>query len=367
MEPADQVQEAIRLQGIRLGQQAGEISALHQGMESMHANVQRLVKQVTPQLQPAPPAPPGLSPRHGSGPRLPAPERYEGDPGSCRSFLSTCSLVFELQPSSFLSERSRVAYVITLLSGRAREWGTAVWDANAPECQTFTQFAQAMRGVFDRSVTGPAATHQLFRIRQGQRPVSDYAIEFRSLAASAGWGEGELHWAYFNGLSDCLLDELNTCDLPTSLDGLVKLTLCVDARLADRRVSRHLRDPDRSQERSCARSRAPPRATEAPDPEPMLVGRTKLSGSERQRHRDHHLCLYCGEAGHVLSSCPVKDHGLSVSEGILTGVTDSSAPTASNAGISARISWGGTQLQESRHVAPAPSGVRLRDQPPRRH
>ena len=34
-----------------------------------------------------------------------------------------------------------------------------------------------------------------------------------------------------------------------------------------------------------------------------------------------------------------------MSEGILTGVTESSAPTASNPGISARISWKGTQLQ----------------------
>ena len=197
----------------------------------MRANVQRLVELVTPQMaaQPAPPAPPGFSPHHGSEPRLPAPEHYEGDPGSCRSFLSTCSLIFELQPSSFPSERSRVAYVITLLSGRAREWGTAVWDANAPECQIFTQFTQPMREVFDQSVAGPAATRQLFRIQQGQRPVSDYAIEFRTLAASAGWGERELHGAYFNGLSNHLLDELNTCDLPTSLDGQVELTLRVDA------------------------------------------------------------------------------------------------------------------------------------------
>ena len=177
MEPADQVQEAIRLQGIRQGQQAGEITALHQGMETIRANVQHLVERLTPQMaaQPTPPPPPGILPRASAEPRLPAPERYEGDPGSCRSFLSTCSLVFELQPSSFPTERSRVAYVITLLSGRACEWGTAVWEANAPECQTFSQFAQAMRGVFDRSVSGPAATRQLFRIRQGQRSVSDYA------------------------------------------------------------------------------------------------------------------------------------------------------------------------------------------------
>ena len=167
-----------------------------------------------------------------------------------------------------------MAYVITLLSRRACEWGTAVWEANAPECQTFTQFAEAMRGVFDRSVAGPAATRQLFRIWQGQRPVSGSGLLPPPQAGERGNSTGQ----YFNGLSDRLLDELNTCDLPTSLDGLVELTLRVDARLADRRTSRHLRD--RSRERSCTRSRAPTRATEAPDMEPMQVGRAKLSVSE---------------------------------------------------------------------------------------
>ena len=125
MEPADPVQEAIRPQGIRLGQQAREISALHQGIR---ANNQHLVARLTPHMA-APPAslpPPGITSCPSSEPRLPVPERYEGEPGSCRSFLLTCSLVFELQPSSFPSERSRVVYVITLLSGRACEWGTVV-------------------------------------------------------------------------------------------------------------------------------------------------------------------------------------------------------------------------------------------------
>ena len=65
MEPADQVQEAICLQGVRLGQQAGEISALHQGMETIRANVQYLVERLTPQLvaQPTPPLPPGILPQ----------------------------------------------------------------------------------------------------------------------------------------------------------------------------------------------------------------------------------------------------------------------------------------------------------------
>ena len=64
MEPADQVQEAIRLQGVRLRQQAGEISALHQGMETIRASFQHLVERITPQMvaQPASPPPPGIAP-----------------------------------------------------------------------------------------------------------------------------------------------------------------------------------------------------------------------------------------------------------------------------------------------------------------
>ena len=95
MEPVDQVQEAVRLQGIHLGQQAGEIAALHQGMETIRSNVQHLVDRLTPQLvaQPTPPSPPGILPRASIEPRLPAQERYEGDPGSCQSFLFTCSQV----------------------------------------------------------------------------------------------------------------------------------------------------------------------------------------------------------------------------------------------------------------------------------
>ena len=78
MEPADQVQEAVRLQDVRLRQQAGEISALHQGMETIRANVQLLVERLTPQLvaQPTPPPPTGILPQASIKPRLPAPKRY---------------------------------------------------------------------------------------------------------------------------------------------------------------------------------------------------------------------------------------------------------------------------------------------------
>ena len=128
----------------------------------------------------------------------------------------------------------------------------------------------------------PDATRQLFWIGQGQRSISDYAIEFRTLAASAEWGERELHGAYYNGLTERLLDELSTCELPVSLEALVELTLRIDARLADRRASRCLRDSDSSREGPHVRVQAPFHAADMPEAEPMQVGCTKLSMGERQ-------------------------------------------------------------------------------------
>ncbi len=111
--------------------------------------VQALVAQVselTTQLQllrspAAPPTPPILpvpgnnNPQHE--PRLPTPEVYAGDPNLCRAFLTKCSLFFSLQPQTFATEASKVALVLTLLSGKAALWGTAVWENCHPCCSSF--------------------------------------------------------------------------------------------------------------------------------------------------------------------------------------------------------------------------------------
>ncbi|KAK3517835.1 hypothetical protein QTP70_021016 [Hemibagrus guttatus] len=40
---------------------------------------------------------------------LPPPQCFSGDPSACRGFLTQCSLTFELQPSSFPSDRAKVS------------------------------------------------------------------------------------------------------------------------------------------------------------------------------------------------------------------------------------------------------------------
>jgi hypothetical protein len=50
-------------------------------------------------------------------PRLPPPECFNGEQSTWWAFLAQCALVFKLQPTYFPSDRSKIAYLITLMSG----------------------------------------------------------------------------------------------------------------------------------------------------------------------------------------------------------------------------------------------------------
>ena len=135
---------ALENQGTLLGKQQQELLTTRQTVANITTEMQHLrldsARSTSTEAQ--------------REPRLPAPPTYAGEPGTCRSFLSQCSLIFELQASTFSSERSRVAYVITLLTGRAREWGTALWEAHDPGCYNFDALSKEMKRVFDRSHVG---------------------------------------------------------------------------------------------------------------------------------------------------------------------------------------------------------------------
>ncbi len=59
-----------------------------------------------------------------------------------------------------------------------------------------------MRRVFDCAIVGREAARMLADLRQEDKTVSDYSIEFRTLAAECKWNE-EAQWDVFlHGLAD---------------------------------------------------------------------------------------------------------------------------------------------------------------------
>ncbi|XDV17972.1 hypothetical protein PO909_023760 [Leuciscus waleckii] len=209
-----------------------------------------------------------------------------------------------LKHSSFPTEKSKVAFVITLLSGRAALWGTTVWEQGHDCLESFQTFSTELKKVFNRAVAGKEAARVLADLRQDHRSVTDYSIEFRTLAAECKWNS-EAQWDMFlHGLADRIQNEIYTLELPATLDGLIDLAIRVDASLQRRGLL-------------VQRGRVPAMEVHPVfpsgdavgpsfDPEPMQVGRARLSREEKERRRAQGLCLYCGAGGHFASKCPVK-------------------------------------------------------------
>jgi len=296
-----------------------ETSARHnQHLETLSNQLQQLMK---PRQTPAdsPPTCPSVPTVPGPEPRLSALERFSGAPGTCRSFLTLRKLTFELQPLTYPTDRSRLAFMITQHTGQARDWGTAKWEKQLAFCSSVTDFSEGLWKVFDHATPGREAARGLLNLAQGNRRVTDYSIEFRTLTAESDWNASSLTDAFYNGLSDGIKDELAARDPPTDLDVLVATAIRIDGRLQERRRERALVSTPLSLPRPPA---SPPTSmfslpASAPrDPvEPMQLGRTRLSSAERQRRQRENCWMYCGQGGHYVSSCPVNDRAHQESRG----------------------------------------------------
>ena len=92
-----------------------------------------------------------------------------------------------------------------------------------------------MKRVVDRSKHRHEAARELLHImRQGQRSVSDYAINFQTLATSSGCNADALFDTFLNGLSEEIKDELIAHDLPQTCDALVNLAIRINTRMQQR-------------------------------------------------------------------------------------------------------------------------------------
>ncbi len=299
MDPAKEgpFRSAVELQGAMLGKHEEELSASRHAVESLTAQVSDLSAQLLHLRHESS----SQNRLHSSEPRINNPPCYAGEPTECRAFLTQCEVVFSLQPQTYAADRARIAYVVSLLTGRARGWATAAWEAQASCCGHYELFKGEMIKVFDRSVHGREASRLLAVLHQGERSVADFAIEFRTLATTCEWNEPALVARFLEGLNIDLREEIYAREPPAQFDQLVELAIRLERCFEQRRRVRG----------SVSRQReAPPSAFDSsvsrPEPEPMQLGGIRLSPTERQRRIINRLCLYCGAAGHFASSCLLK-------------------------------------------------------------
>ncbi|KAL0154036.1 hypothetical protein M9458_050695, partial [Cirrhinus mrigala] len=176
VQPAPTTDPATVLQiATELSSQASTLLAHQQQLDRLTNLTGQLVQalqglQLSPPATPppAPTPPPPAAQAVATGPRLAFPEKFDGTPTKCKGFLLQCSLFVSQQPHLHPTDEAKIAFVCSLLTGRALEWATAVWRLDQPTFPSFSAFLQRFREVFEPSSGNGEAGEQIMALRQGR-------------------------------------------------------------------------------------------------------------------------------------------------------------------------------------------------------
>ncbi|KAI4894728.1 hypothetical protein NFI96_008423 [Prochilodus magdalenae] len=317
-------QGALSNQGILLGQHQQTLQSLSDGFDNLskqQTDLSEQLGQISATLhdistRQAPASAPVLAGVEPTAPPIPAagsfpvskPDKFDGAPNLCCGFLLQCSIYFSNSPPS--SDRSRISFVVSRLTGRALDWATAVWSSY--QTRTYDEFISDFRAVFDHPHQDRAAGDQLVRLHQGARSVTSYALDFRTIAAGSGWNEPALLTIFRNGLNVDIRKEMACRDDGLSLEELIALAIRLDQLKqgvfpSSRRSVAACTSPPPLSIALCPRQTSASNIRPEPAPEePMQVDSSCLTSGERQRRLRGGLCLYCGNPGHLLRDCSVR-------------------------------------------------------------
>ncbi|KAK3524878.1 hypothetical protein QTP86_011080 [Hemibagrus guttatus] len=286
---------------------------------------------------PAPPSPAATSANTATSVPLcvspmaqPAP--YSGSE-DCNGFILQCSLVLEMQPHLYPTERSKVAFIISQLRGQALLWAESLWSQNSPVTQSYAGFVDHFKEVFGKPSWDSSVGEELCRLQQGKLTVPEYALQFRTLAAKSGWNEQAPLAAYRQGLNPQVRLHLAAYEDTIRLERLIQLSIRVAARMQS-----CVTEPQDQSPHSTWSDRPAPVSSPEPAPEPMHLGASHLTPAERQRRLTRNLCLYCGAPGHALPECPIRPPRPMWSPSSIPGqqATSSRAPSVASLGSGPR-------------------------------
>jgi hypothetical protein len=264
-------------------------------------------------------------------PKVKDPETFHGKRESLNSFITECSLVFELQPSRFTEDRVKVSYMISLLRDTPlmaiRPLLSIVpRPLVIDNYYLFVDYLQTNYGDPDERGT---ARRKLKALRQ-TGPASAYFAEFQQYIAILGWRDQDpIIDKAVEGLKPYLKDEIARAGhQPVTLTELIAFIVPLDNRLFERERERKNETrtttttvTSRSQNlpsgiptsttttissgpapnNNVTRQFSPSNNYTRPSGNPP---RGPLSEEEKQRRRDHNLCLQCAAPGHIAVNCP---------------------------------------------------------------
>ncbi|MBW0522338.1 hypothetical protein O181_062053 [Austropuccinia psidii MF-1] len=254
-------------------------------------------------------------------PSMKAPDSFDGTQAhKLRGFIQFCQLIFHNEPENFFSDRKKVLYSTSFLTGRAGQWIEPYLSNISNEDPSYLLnnlqlFEAQLFTLFGDPNEFRKAEQELDNLRMKKSGhVSLYIADFRSLMSRIGdCGERAYIHVYRRGLASRLLDQL--ASYPGKFDTLQELmdiTLELDTRYHERQKEKGSHEEKKPPVTRSNSSRPPQNSSskrphhrknkkgkqfQASKDKPhssLLNNENKLIGSEKERRIKEGLCTYCG-------------------------------------------------------------------------
>jgi hypothetical protein len=235
------------------------------------------------------------------------PDKYDGTRANFRGFMQQVRLYLRLYHFHYPDGFTQVAFIGTLLSGNARSWFASLLEKDSPILYNLEAFMERLTATFGDSDQERVAEKKIQNLRQGSRSAAMYAAEFQQLTCDLDWNDKAFMTRFRYGLRDDVKNLLITMPKVDTLEELISQSIICDNRLFELRQER--RSGWTNDGTSAAFSKGPENHVTGPEPMQIDAVRVKsLTPEERKRRMEGGLCLYCGEQGHRVGSCPRKQN-----------------------------------------------------------
>jgi hypothetical protein len=238
-------------------------------------------------------------------PKASMPDKFDGTRTNFRGFVQQVRLYLRLYPSRYPDGFTQVAFIGTLLSGNARSWFAPLLEKDSPILYNLEAFMERFTAAFGDSDREGVAERKIQNLRQGSRSAAIYAAEFQQLTCDLDWNDKAFMTRFRYGLRDDVKNLLITMPKVNTLEELISQAIICDNRLFELRQEK--RSGWRNDGAFAAFSKGQENRSTGAEPMQIDAVRFKpLTTEERKRRFEQNLCLYCGEAGHIATTCSKK-------------------------------------------------------------
>lgn len=273
------------------------------------------------------------------------PPPFGGNQRDLEGWITTCRLTFANQPSKFGTERKKVLWATTFLTGPPLQAFQPMVnrllteDVLPAELENFETFATALRSLYGDPNLEQNAKTALHYLKQEKSSVTAYYSKFVSHSQYANLPDGALADKFYRGLNEKIKDKLAEGGPWKGLFDLKTRAIQYDSRMRERQAERdheakaaaalaNPRKPDAPQPPRLgftAPPRNPPTSTSfrpstalpprpAPSPAtpssdgttPMELDAQTRASLSNEECRRRGLCYECKERGHRFWNCPLR-------------------------------------------------------------